>query len=340
MVRTHDRIRRSFVEAASASPAAAAAETAPLRPFPGDPLSAPRRRPRAPSRRPPRAYPAEKAHRRSPSPSRPTPPAAFFVFSFFVFPRSPRSRAVPPLSSRGRARTPPRVRSFAPVPRHFCPRSSPADSVRHPRSARNASPPGPRPPPPRRRRARVSRRRTKAAARRGWRTNSSPRTRTCSSRPRIRRRLPDRRARTCASAPRGTRDASRPSPRTRGSRRACVWRFRRRARASREPPGGRASPGTPRRARQPKASWRTSRRVFAVRGAARGESGVSARGGVGVVSVPRSRRFAALSRDETRRENGARHVRSRAPRRIAFVATPFGRAERHGARRSTDESPV
>jgi hypothetical protein len=58
-----------------------------------------------------------------------------------------------------------------------------------------------------------------------------------------------------------------------------------------------------------------------------------------VVSVPD--RFAALlEEDKLGGKTALDMFRSRAPRRIAFVATPFGRAERHGARRSTGESPV
>jgi hypothetical protein len=58
-----------------------------------------------------------------------------------------------------------------------------------------------------------------------------------------------------------------------------------------------------------------------------------------VVSVPD--RFAALlEEDKLGGKTALDMFRSRAPRRIAFVASAFGRAERHGARRSTGKSPV
>jgi len=52
-------------------------------------------------------------------------------------------------------------------------------------------------------------------------------------------------------------------------------------------------------------------------------------------------RFAALfEEDKLGGKTALDMFRSRAPRRIAFVASAFGRAERHGARRSTGKSPV
>jgi hypothetical protein len=57
-----------------------------------------------------------------------------------------------------------------------------------------------------------------------------------------------------------------------------------------------------------------------------------------VVSVPD--RFAALLEDKLGGKTALDMFRSRAPLRIAFVASAFGRAERHGARRSTGKSPV